>query len=118
MNYNLKHFAYLGDCVWELMVRKKVIDKTQKTDAMHKLTTKFVCASYQAKAIEEILPLLKEDEIDIQKRARNLKITINKKSNPAMHALATSFEALVGYLYINNPKRLDEIVLPLIEKAL
>ena len=35
-----------------------------------------------------------------------------------MHALATSFEALVGYLYLNNPKRLDEIVLPLVEKAL
>ena len=110
MSYNLKHFAYIGDCVWELFIRELVIQKTQKQDLMHKLSTKFVNAQAQADILEVILDKLSEDELDIQRRARNLKITINKKSNPKIHTLATSFEALVGYLYLEKKQRLNEIL--------
>ena len=110
MEYNLKHYAYIGDCVWELFVRELVIQKTKVQSLMHKLSTKYVCASFQAQAIENLLSDLSEDELEIQKRGRNLKITINKKSNPAMHSLATSFEVLIGYLYLNDKQRLDEIL--------
>ena len=109
MEYNLKHYAYIGDCVWELFIRELVIKKTQKQQTMHKLSVKYVCASFQAQAIEFILDKLNEEEKELQKRARNLKITINKKNNPQMHALATSFEVLIGYFYLNNEKRLNEI---------
>lgn len=109
MEYNLKHYAYLGDVVWELFIREKAIQKTTKQDIMHKFSTKWVCASKQAEIVEKIFEKLKEDELDIQKRGRNLKITINKKNNPAIHALATSFEVLVGYLYLNKKERLNEI---------
>ena len=109
MNYNLKHYAYIGDAVWELYIRKLVINKTQSQAGAHKLSTKYVCASFQANAIVGIIDKLKEDELDIQKRARNIKMTINKKSDPKKHSLANSFEALIGYLYLNNPKRLEEI---------
>lgn len=120
MNYNLKHYAYIGDCVWELFIREYVITKTKMQALMHKMSTKFVCATFQASAIEAILNELNEDELIIQKRARNLKMTINKKSNPKVHSLATSFEALIGYLYLNNKERLNEILnklKPLIEES-
>jgi len=117
MKYNLKHYAYIGDAVWEIFIRKLVINKTEKQDIMHKLSTKYVCATRQAEIMELIADYLKEDEIDIQKRGRNLKITINKRNNPAIHALATSFEVLIGYLYLNNTERLDEI-LKIIQNAL
>ena len=110
MNYCLKHYAYIGDCVWELFIRELVIKKTQKQDVMHKLSTKYVCASFQADILNLILEKLKEDELEIQKRGRNLKITINKRSNPQIHALATSFEVLIGYLYLNNKQRLNEVL--------
>jgi len=110
MKYNLKHFAYIGDAVWELFIREKVIDKTQKQETLHKLSTKYVCAKKQAEIIENLIDFLKEDELEIQKRGRNLKITINKRNNPAVHALATSFETLIGYLYLNNKERLEEIL--------
>ncbi|MBQ8211710.1 MAG: hypothetical protein IJZ27_04175, partial [Treponema sp.] len=100
MSYNLKHFAYIGDCVWELFIRELVIQKTQKQDLMHKLSTKFVNAQAQADILELILNKLEDDELEIQKRGRNLKITINKKTNPKIHALATSFEVVIGYLYL------------------
>ena len=109
MEYNLKHFAYIGDCVWELFVREMVIQKTQSQSKMHQLSTSLVCASAQAKILNFILDFLKSDELEIQKRGRNLKITINKKNNPQIHALATSFEVIVGYLYLNNKKRLEEL---------
>lgn len=76
---------------------------------MHEITTKYVCANFQAEIISILLDKLNETELEIQKRGRNLKITINKKNNPKIHALATSFEVLIGYLYINNKNRLDEI---------
>ena len=110
MKYNLKHYAYIGDAVWEIFIRKLVINKVERQELMHKLSTKYVCASKQAEIINEITEYLKEDELEIQKRGRNLKITINKRNNPAIHALATSFEVLIGYLYLNNPQRLDEIL--------
>ena len=117
MKYNLKHYAYIGDAVWEIFIREHVINKTPKQDVMHKLSTKYVCATKQAEIIENILEFLKDDELEIQKRGRNLKITINKKNNPTIHSLATSFEVLIGYLYLNNKERLNEIF-KLIEKGL
>ena len=109
MNYNLKHFAYIGDCIWELFIRELVIQKTQKQDVMHKLSTKYVNAKAQADILELIIDKLNEEELEIQKRGRNLKITINKKNNPKIHSLATSFEVLIGYFYLNNKQRLEEI---------
>ena len=110
MNYNLKHYAYIGDCVFELFIREIVINKTQKQDMMHKLSTKYVNAQAQADFLEKIIEKLTEEELEIQKRGRNLKITINKKSNPKIHSLATSFEVLIGYWYLNNKARLNEIL--------
>jgi len=109
MSYNLKHFAYIGDCVWELFIRELVIKKTQIQQKMHQLSTKYVCAQAQADVLHLIMEKLGEDELDIQKRGRNLKISINKKSNPKIHSLATSFEVLIGYLYLNNKIRLEEL---------
>lgn len=110
MEYNLKHYAYIGDCVWELFIRKLVIKKTQSQNAMHNLSTKYVCAQAQADFLNLIVDKLTKDELEIQKRGRNLKISINKKNNPKIHSLATSFEVLIGYFYLNNPKRLEEIL--------
>ena len=109
MKYNLKHYSYIGDCVWELFVRSRVIDKAQSLKDMHSLTTKYVRADFQAILIEKITDKLTPEELDIQHRARNLKMTINKKSNPKVHSLATSFEGVIGYLYIENKERLFEV---------
>ncbi len=110
MKYNLKHYAYIGDAVWEIFIRELVINKTEIQEKMHKLTTKYVCAKFQAEIINKIIGNLTEDELNIQKRGRNLKISINKKSNPAIHSLATSFETLIGYLYLEKRERYNEII--------
>ena len=110
MEYNLKHYAYIGDCVWELFVRNNVIQKTSVQKQMHRLTTDFVNAASQANFLALIEEKLTETEKEIQKRGRNLKISINKKNNPKIHSLATSFEVLIGYWYLNDKNRLDEML--------
>lgn len=109
MIYNLKHYAYIGDAVYELFIRELVIEKTTQQNKMHEFSTKFVCANAQADILDKIIPYFTDDELDIQKRGRNLKITINKRNNPAVHSLATSFETVIGYLYLNKKDRLKEI---------
>jgi len=110
MEYNLKHYAFIGDCVWEIFVKELVIKKTALQNKMHTLSSKYICATAQADILEKIYDKLTPQEAEIQKRGRNLKISINKKNNPALHSLATSFEVLLGYLYLNNKERLDEIL--------
>lgn len=110
MKYNLKHYAYIGDAIWELFIRKLIINKFQTQEKMHKNTTKYVCAKYQAEIITKILDKLTDDELEIQKRGRNLKISINKKNNPAIHSLATSFETVLGYIYLEKPQKFEEIL--------
>ncbi len=110
MEYNLKHYAYIGDCVWELFIRELVIKKTNSQKSMHNFSTKFVCAQAQADFMNLISDKLTNEELEIQKRGRNLKISISKKNNPKIHTLATSFEVLIGYFYLNDKKRLEEIL--------
>lgn len=118
MEYDLKHFAYIGDSVWELFIRKIVIQKTKNQKLMHELTTHFVCANYQANMANFLIEKLNEEELEIQRRARNLKISINKRSNPKIHSLATSFEAMIGYFYFKNPEKLSELNLEFEELVL
>ena len=77
---------------------------------MHRLTTDFVNAASQANFLALIEEKLTETEKEIQKRGRNLKISINKKNNPKIHSLATSFEVLIGYWYLNDKNRLEEML--------
>lgn len=107
MQYNLKHFAHIGDAVFELFVREHIINFASDQKIMHKMTIKFVNSNFQAEILNNIQELLTEEEKELARRGRNLPITINKKSNPQIHRMATSFEVLIGFWYLNDKERLD-----------
>lgn len=107
--YNLKHYAYLGDAVWELFIREICINSANSQKALHNFGIKFANAHFQAFALSELETLMTNEEKEIVRRGRNLKISISKKSNPQTHSLATALEVIIGYLYINNKARLEEI---------
>lgn len=107
MNYDIKNYAYLGDAVWEIIIRKVIIQKTAVQRKMHKISTMFVCAEFQADLLNVIMPLLNENEQEIIKRARNIKLGISKKNNPKIHTLATAFETLIGYFYIEDKEKYE-----------
>ena len=88
---------------------KKTIYETQHTKELHKLTTQYVNAGHQAELLRLIEPHLTENEQDLVRRARNLQVPISRRGIQADYRQATAFEVLVGYLYLNDKNRLEEI---------
>lgn len=105
----LKNYAYIGDAVWELEIRSKTILMTNNAKNLHKLTTEKVKASYQAECLYLISPILTEQEQEIAKRGRNLSIPIGRRQNQNEYRKATAFETLIGWWYLHDIKRLEEI---------
>lgn len=106
---SLKNYAYLGDAVWELFIREKTIYQTQNAQILHKITTDKVKASGQNNLLMQIQDKLTEEESEIMRRSRNLPVPIARKSNQSEYRMATAFEALIGWWYLNDKNRLNEI---------
>lgn len=107
--------AYLGDSVYEVKVRKFLIEKNIcKVNDLQNESKKYVSAVNQAKILELLTEknIFSEDEIDIIKRARNSKVNSHPRHTDILtYKHATALEALFGYLYMNNDyDRISEIL--------
>lgn len=105
-------FAYLGDSVIELKVRKHLVDKgLSHSGTLNRESQRFVKASSQAAAMQKILPLLDAEEEAIFKRGRNMSGgNIPKSSSAAEYRAATGMEVLFGYLHLcERYERIDEL---------
>ena len=115
LQINTTTLAYLGDAVYELMIREWLIEKKpNNVDKSHKAAIKYVSAEGQAKAAKAMMAdsFLTEEEERLLKRARNHR-TMSKPANadPRNYKVATGFEALVGYLYLlGEQERLRAVV--------
>lgn len=104
--------AYVGDSVFELLVRQYLVSLTNhKSHHLHKEATKIVSAKAQRKLLEKWQPMLSEEEADIVRRGRNTKSGAPpKNADPADYRQATALECLVGYLYYEGQiERLHEL---------
>ena len=104
--------AYLGDSIFSFMVREFLVKKYDfKPNMLNKKANSVVCAKTQAEIMNQIKENLTEDELDIVMRARNTHLSSKaKNSSLAEYSLATQFEALVGYWYLNGEKeKLDQM---------
>ena len=109
-NINTTALAYLGDAVYEVAVRKYIMETGQyHADRLHQIAIRFVRAEGQAMALKQLMKELTEEEQALVRRARNRKITSKPKhADPVTYKLATAFEAFVGYLYLTcQQERLD-----------
>lgn len=108
--YSPLTFAYIGDEIYDLIVRSVVVGKgNTRPSKLHSVTSHFVKASAQAVMMKAIEPLLDEEEADIYRRGRNAKsATMAKNATMSDYRKATGFEALMGYLYLND--RFERIV--------
>ncbi|WP_262679503.1 Mini-ribonuclease 3 [Paenibacillus sp. J5C2022] len=93
--------AYMGDAVFELLVRQYLLSlPNHKSHHLHQEATKLVSAKAQRLLLERVQPLLTEEEADIVRRGRNAKSGAPpKNADPADYRQATALECLVGYLY-------------------
>lgn len=102
--------AYLGDAVYELYVRHSYLTPPKRIDAYHQQVVAQVRAETQAQYVRALLPHLSESEQEIMRRGRNAASGRPKRLDPEIYQQATSFETLMGYLYLTNPQRLLELL--------
>ena len=105
-------WAYVGDCVYELYIRTKLVNETNlKPHKLHIETIKYVKSQAQAERLKKIQEYLTEEEKDIVRRGRNAQNHhLPKNCNVEDYSYATAFEALIGYLFLTgNMDRVKEI---------
>ena len=90
--------AFVGDGVYELMVRERLLRQGGRVRDLHTLAVEQVRAEAQAVAADRLLPLLTEREAAVYRRGRNARTA---RTDGAYHK-ATGLEALFGYLYLSG----------------
>lgn len=103
--------AYIGDAVYELLVRTYLLKKKLPVKELHKSTIKYVKAKAQADIVHVLEDILSEEEKWIVKKGRNAKTnTMPKNADMIDYKYATGFEALMGYLYLlGEDNRITEL---------
>ena len=104
--------AHMGDCVYEILVRAHLCAQGRKTvERLHKETIQMVKATFQAKFVDKMLPILTEEELTYYRRGKNAHPHgVPKSATPAEYAKATGLEAMFGYLFLSGQKeRANEI---------
>lgn len=103
-SYSPLVLAYIGDCVFDLVIKTMVISKGNKAvQRLHKETSEYVQASTQSKMMRAMQPCLTQFEHSIYRRGRNAKsVSPAKNQSITDYRRATGFEALIGYLYLKK----------------
>ena len=112
---NVITLAYLGDSVYEVYIRDYLIHKgIAKVEQLQLEAINYVSAKSQARILNKLIDnnFLKDNEIEIVKRGRNYnRLSHPKNTDIITYKMATGFETLIGYLYIdNNKERINEII--------
>lgn len=105
--------AYIGDAVFSLYVRMRLLPVSSHVQVLHDLASRMVSAVMQAKAMDDMeeAGMLTEEEAQIARRGRNTKSTVPKSASVREYRQGTAFEALMGYLYLTDRKdRLQELM--------
>ncbi len=109
--YSPLALAFLGDGVYDLMVRQQLLQEAnQQAAKLHDKKIRLVCAEAQAKAADLLLSLLTEEELAVYKRGRNAHNTVPRHTTAKDYHKATGLEALFGYLHLKGEQqRLSEL---------
>ena len=103
-NFSPLKLAYLGDAVFEIIIRTLILEGTGgPVRKLHARSSSLVNAKAQAELFESMKEHLTEEEMAVFRRGKNA-----KPSSVARHAeirdykKATGLEALYGYLYLKG----------------
>lgn len=102
--YSPLALAYVGDCVFELIIRTVIMELGNKQpEKLHKQAVKYVNAGTQAKLFKIWEEELTEEEKDYIRRGRNARsYTKAKNATTSDYRKATGVETLYGYLYLTD----------------
>ena len=95
--------AYIGDAVYELLIRTHIVAAGhRRIKDIHLGTVELVKADNQARFIRQIADELSAEEQDIVRRGRNTHSNPPKNADMQAYRMSTGFEALLGYLYLKG----------------
>ena len=112
-SYSPLVLAYMGDCVYDLIIKSMVVSRGNKqVHRLHEETSSYVQASAQSLMMRTIQQHLTEEEHAVYRRGRNTKsVSPAKNQSITDYRRATGFEALLGYLFLKKRyARLMELV--------
>ena len=111
--YSPLALAYLGDAIFDAIIRTRVVKEANcPPHKLHQKVSGIVNARSQCRMIQSLREELTEQEYAIYRRGRNSKpYTKAKNASLDEYLEATGFEALIGYLYLDDQmERLHELV--------
>lgn len=111
--YSPLTLAYIGDSIYDLVIKSLVINKGNKqVKNLHRETSSYVQAKTQSLMMRTMQEHLTEEEHAIYKRGRNAKsVSPAKNQSVTDYRRATGFEALMGYLYLKKEwKRMLDLI--------
>ena len=96
--------AYLGDTVWDLLIRQRLLAGGLPAGSLHRRAILLANAGAQAEAAARIEPVLSPEEADVMRRGQNAHAhhRAPKNQDPVNYSRATGLEALMGYLYLTG----------------
>jgi ribonuclease-3 family protein len=120
---NPLNLAFVGDAVYELMVRERLLrNGGLPMQELHGRAVRYVCAQAQSAAYDILCGELTEEEAQVLRRGRNSSAIRAPKSSSMMeYRRSTGVEALLGYLYLKGEdarlEELAEIIFEVIERG-
>ncbi|MDO5440779.1 MAG: ribonuclease III domain-containing protein [Erysipelotrichaceae bacterium] len=110
--YSSNSLSFIGDAVYTLHVREFFIESNyQQSNKLQYLCNKYNSAKGQMKAFDYLteIKFFNEEELGIYKRGRNNIRHIPKNGDKHSYEVASGLEAIVGYLYLTDKKRLEKL---------
>ena len=104
--------SFIGDAVYTLKVREFfIVNKYQSSKGLQGLCNKYNCAKGQMKVFDRLYGsgFFNDEELNAYKMGRNHITHIPKNGDLKSYQSASGLEAIVGFLYLTDKKRLDEM---------
>ncbi|XP_062156287.1 uncharacterized protein LOC133864092 isoform X2 [Alnus glutinosa] len=116
--FNAASLAYVGDCIYELYARRHFLFPPLNIEEYNDRVTAVVRCEAQDALLQKLLNenYLSEEERNVLRWGKNIgssKTRTKRRAGAAVYNRASSLETLVGYLYLTNVKRLEEVMLKL-----
>ena len=109
--YSGYSLSYIGDAVFTLHVRQFFVEHHYQSSAsLQRLCNAYNSAKGQTKLFHRLLDdgFFNEEELQVYKRGRNHISHIPKNGDLATYECASGLEAICGYLYLKDRRRLEE----------
>ncbi|KFK35593.1 hypothetical protein AALP_AA4G011700 [Arabis alpina] len=113
--FNAASLAYIGDSIYEIYARRHFLFPPLSIEEYNDRVRAVVRCEAQYALLQKLVDddFLTQDERDILRWGKNVgsvKTRSTRRAGVAVYNKASSLETLIGYLYLSNGKRLEEMM--------